>query len=646
MSSIGETRANSPSLVVKKEGSEVDLNIYAYIFVDGLTNLEAQKKRRELIEKGVKIKTSGSPDSGYTVSKWENPTIGGKNGSEIYDEMHIHIPFFLDLEYGIMTLTDTLHKVQVLKNDITSTIEKYIIDDNVRYLRIHFLILCYNQVDVISNLINPVYSILSEQRKKEYIKEIVTDKKFLDHSKITYKDVEVLVSINPFGITDQTDIATFVSDSADYKRIIKDEDVPLKEDNNTPNNIDIQDAAVLCQVTYDSQSDFEQSIPMFMSNVIKKAFTHAKDTSSIVLSQLFNKDNLEILLKDTLLNFDTKESRSFSFMLISNMVNDVLNDLSFFDSLLNIGKINTGSPSIYSGTLGHILRSMPEVANRCLSISKNTVERVKTEVLNKFTQEMFEKEMEEMIKVQKANSGIMIYHNEKGFGLCENNIQYRNSTISVFDIVSDEELQCLLGDKKELLIDATTGFYSKLYKKRGEKLYFYCTAGTNMTSLNDWRNNISQGLWGISGQYTTSVKIAKALDKSLKNSKLFFIGHSLGGGLASNNALVTTNRHAITFNAAGLNFLRVKTTLFLNNRRDLFHPKRRKSKIHAYVIEGEVLNGLLSKIGEGAYGNKHIIRSDESEDLWKLDSLGRHSLANTFLKIKRMDQISINQTIR
>lgn len=365
----------------------------------------------------------------------------------------------------------------------------------------------------------------------------------------------------------------------------------------------------------------------------------------MILSNIFSRDNLKILLQDTPLNFDTKEGRAFSFSLINHMVGDVINDLSFFDSLLNIGKINTGTPSIYSGALSQILKSMPEIAKKCVSLANNTIDGIKKDLINNLTKELIEENIQELEKEEKLKAGIIIYHNNTGFGLCECNAENENTTYSIFDRVSDSELNSLLGDKKKLLIDASTGFYSILYKKRESDTYFYCTAGTNMTSLNDWKNNLSQGLFGISGQYSTSVKIAKILDSSLKGKKLVFIGHSLGGGLASNNSLVTSTRHAITFNAAGLNFLRVKTTLFLNNRRDLFHPQRRRSKIHAYIIDGEILNGLLSKIGEGAYGNKYVIQQDESEDLWDLNSLGRHSLANTFLKLKRMDQISINQTL-
>ena len=566
MSSIGEISASRLNSEKKKETAEIDVNIYAYIFVDGLSELEAQKKRRQLLENGIRISATGNSDSGYTIQKWINPTINTNNGSQLEDDLHIHLPFFFNLEYGLLTLSDITNKSQLLKCEITETIEKYIIDDNIRTIRIHFLILCYNQLDIISNFINPIYTLLSEERKKKYLKSIFFDKRFLNHSKITYKEVEVLISINPFGTLAQGTVATFATDSTDYKRIIKDSDEPITNDKiNTPDNIDIQDAAVLCQVTYDSQSDFEQSIPLFVTSAIKTVLSKAKDSSAMILSNIFSRDNLKILLQDTPLNFDTKEGRAFSFSLINHMVGDVINDLSFFDSLLNIGKINTGTPSIYSGALSQILKSMPE---KCVSLANNTIDGIKKDLINNLTKELIEENIQELEKEEKLKAGIIIYHNNTGFGLCECNAENENTT------------------------------------------YFYCTAGTNMTSLNDWKNNLSQGLFGISGQYSTSVKIAKILDSSLKGKKLVFIGHSLGGGLASNNSLVTSTRHAITFNAAGLNFLRVKTTLFLNNRRDLFHPQRRRSKIHAYIIDGEILNGLLSKIGEGAYGNKYVIQQD------------------------------------
>lgn len=168
-----------------------------------------------------------------------------------------------------------------------------------------------------------------------------------------------------------------------------------------------------------------------------------------------------------------------------------------------------------------------------------------------------------------------------------------------------------------------SGFNSMLFKKRkdGISYYAYCTEGTEMSSVKDWFSNISQGLIGLAPQYTYSVQNAKILDEAIgNNSVLWFIGHSLGGGLASNNSLAT-RRHAITFNAAGLNILRVKATLILNNKDDLFHYETRTNRIHAFVLKGEILNSVLGKMAQPAYGNRVVIPYDGQENAGR-----RHAL--------------------
>lgn len=196
---------------------------------------------------------------------------------------------------------------------------------------------------------------------------------------------------------------------------------------------------------------------------------------------------------------------------------------------------------------------------------------------------------------------------------------------------------------KKDYVNNLTGFYAKLYKKRekrgGREVYAFCTCGTNFTSLADWLfTNIAQGLIGLSPQYTQSVNCAKELDKEYGQHTLFFIGHSLGGGLASNNAMVTKTRHAITFNAAGLNAFRVIGTLLVNNPSDLLRVAERKEKIHAFVIEGEILNFLLGNktinLHEGAYGKVKTLDPQKSQALSAIKSHGdKHAVLN-FLKLK------------
>lgn len=194
--------------------------------------------------------------------------------------------------------------------------------------------------------------------------------------------------------------------------------------------------------------------------------------------------------------------------------------------------------------------------------------------------------------------------------------------------MSDTEVNKLVGSGfYSKMKDAASGFSSMLFQKQtdGIKYYAYCTEGTEMSSLKDWSNNFSQAFFfGISRQYSISVNNAKKIDAAVGNKAvLWFIGHSLGGGLASNNSLVT-GRHAITFNAAGLNFYRVTFTLLWNNWKDLFHPIIRSQRVHAFVLEGELLNTLSLGIGQTAYGNKKTIKLKQKG----MSRVDRHSLTS------------------
>ena len=86
------------------------------------------------------------------------------------------------------------------------------------------------------------------------------------------------------------------------------------------------------------------------------------------------------------------------------------------------------------------------------------------------------------------------------------------------------------------------------------------------------------------------------IDRFFSNSELTFVGHSLGGGLASANSLAT-GRDAITFNAAGLSNA-TKTNNNLINA---------SGQIDAYVVIGEALSNMQGIIGLKAEGNIHSI---------------------------------------
>lgn len=127
-----------------------------------------------------------------------------------------------------------------------------------------------------------------------------------------------------------------------------------------------------------------------------------------------------------------------------------------------------------------------------------------------------------------------------------------------------------LGEKGSKDDYEKTGFKAKLYEKDGK--YVFVTAGTNPLSGKDWANNIAQQFGWNSKQYNQSIECAKEYAKRYKN--LVFIGHSLGGGLASANSRAT-GCSAITFNAAALS----------SN-----YNLGMDSKIVAYISDGDILD--------------------------------------------------------
>lgn len=236
-------------------------------------------------------------------------------------------------------------------------------------------------------------------------------------------------------------------------------------------------------------------------------------------------------------------------------------------------------------------------------------------------------------------------------------------------IVTDDEWRAvsmqgsnIIKESKITLKDRITGFYSKLYERidnNKTKSYAYCTAGTEPLSFNDWFfANFLQGLTGFSLQYTQSVRNAKKLDNycKMKGFPLFFVGHSLGGGLASNNALATSTRHAITFNAAGLNPFRIMATLLINNPKDYFNRTGRKNRVHPFIIDGEAVQ-FLRFIGQPAMSselerekrfdnNTEIVNTNiqrkngETPRFENMGAVEKHNVLN-FLRIKDLSVLRI-----
>ena len=158
-----------------------------------------------------------------------------------------------------------------------------------------------------------------------------------------------------------------------------------------------------------------------------------------------------------------------------------------------------------------------------------------------------------------------------------------------------------------------SGFKSNLYERVVDGVvteYVYATAGTE--DGRDWIANVTQ-LTGLSYQYLKSGENAKAISAALSNMELNFVSHSLGGGEAALNSILTSSesligRKAFTFNAAGVS---KATKFFVGGMSAL---KKSENEIIAYITITDPLNIIQNNntniIGNNlpdVNGNRHYM---------------------------------------
>ncbi len=134
--------------------------------------------------------------------------------------------------------------------------------------------------------------------------------------------------------------------------------------------------------------------------------------------------------------------------------------------------------------------------------------------------------------------------------------------------------------------DANTGFRAMLYQSRdaGEIVVVY--RGVRRTNiLQDSQTCLSQGLGFGAVVYQQAIQLGKAVAEAY-GDKVFFTGHSMGGGLAA-AASIVANRPAVTFNSAGVH----PATLEGFGLDDATVDERLKSIVN-YYVPGEWLSTL------------------------------------------------------
>ncbi|MES2635529.1 MAG: LysM peptidoglycan-binding domain-containing protein [Pseudomonadota bacterium] len=135
--------------------------------------------------------------------------------------------------------------------------------------------------------------------------------------------------------------------------------------------------------------------------------------------------------------------------------------------------------------------------------------------------------------------------------------------------------------------DPTSGYFGALYRNVENDSFIYANRGTEGPDKLDVRANILQAFAFESAQYTKAMEIARDL-RTVFGNQLSFTGHSLGGGLASAQALVT-GLPAATFNAAGLNPETIRRVLGSGFENAW---ARGSSLVSAYYVIGDPLNQI------------------------------------------------------
>ena len=154
-----------------------------------------------------------------------------------------------------------------------------------------------------------------------------------------------------------------------------------------------------------------------------------------------------------------------------------------------------------------------------------------------------------------------------------------------------------------LLKGKFNGYSAALYYDRISKTIILANRGTSDPA--DWANNFKQAVGATAPQYRQAVDLAGSVKTALKeqygmNASLEFVGHSLGGGIASLQAVVFPDCPAITFNAAGLHRNTVEDELCRLGRGA---SEITTKNISALRLAGDILSEIqedMEKIFQGA----------------------------------------------
>ena len=144
-------------------------------------------------------------------------------------------------------------------------------------------------------------------------------------------------------------------------------------------------------------------------------------------------------------------------------------------------------------------------------------------------------------------------------------------------------------------------FHAEIFYDKKNDEYIVSFAGTDFTSAGDWLSNFEQELGFSAFQYEKAVRLAELIAEMLPPDRVTFVGHSLGGGLAT-AAAGTGAGNAVVFNPAAL-------TQDSADRLNIEYESS-ASNTTIFSVDGELLSDVQTNIGftNEPPGNVHIMR--------------------------------------
>ncbi len=171
-------------------------------------------------------------------------------------------------------------------------------------------------------------------------------------------------------------------------------------------------------------------------------------------------------------------------------------------------------------------------------------------------------------------------------------------------------LQIGLGDLHD------NSFHAEIYFDKELDVYIVSFAGTNLTSGGDWRSNLEQEFGFSSFQYERAVQLARRLVVNTPNANFTFVGHSLGGGLAT-AAAAAVGRQATVFNPAALDS---ESASGLS-----VEYENAQSNTQIYSVSGEILSDIQTEINftNKPPGTMHVLPRPRFD--WVKDNVGQNA---------------------